>query len=156
MTAISSNFRIRGTTDGSPVQYRKFDVKAGSAGSIPLGSLVIQDAGNAGYVKFAPDGTNSDSIWIGIASTTSTDTASADGVVEVAYSIAGLVVEGTATTPGNLAQALELTRVTLDVTSTTQTIDENDTTKGVMQILPDLWNATTGRLQVVIPGFNAY
>jgi len=151
MTAVqyTSDFKTIGTLDGGAPVVRTFDVKSGSAASIAIGDLVIVDGGNAGYVAKAGDGAASTSRWIGKAVTTSTDTASADGVVDVEFHPSGLVVRGLATTPGNFAQAIKNTRVTLDVSGGVQKVDENDTVNGVLTILA--YDSTLETIDVVVP-----
>ena len=148
---FTGDFRTVGTMDGSQPVTRTFDVKSGAAASIAVGDLVVVDGGNAGYVAGAGNGAASTSTWIGRAVSTSTDTASADGVVDVEFSPAGLIVRGTPTTPGNLAQAIKGTKVTLDVSGGTQTVDENDTTNGILTVLA--YDDTSGEetIDVVVP-----
>lgn len=130
----------------------QYDVKSGAAASIKAGQFVIVDGGNAGYVKLAPDASDTDDTWVGLAATDSTDTATADGTVQV-YDDPDLHFEGKAKTPGNLAQAIKLTSVTLDVDSGVQTIDENDTTKGVL-VIHDYDNTTDGNVTFSIKSAN--
>lgn len=121
----------------SGVTTKKYAVKAGSVGTIQEGDIVIEDGSNAGYAKIAADGASSTAVYLGVATSDSTDTASADGVVEV-RTAPNLVIEGKVTTPGNLARATVGTSVTLDGTTGAQTIDENDTSSGVFIILDPL------------------
>lgn len=148
-TQYSGDFRIVGTLDGNEPTTASFDVKSGAAASIEAGDLVIVDGGNAGYVKKAADGASSTAEWIGMATGASTDTASADGTVQVAFSGAGLIVRGQATTPGNFAQAIKRTRVTLDVSGGVQKVDENDTSNGVLRIWA--YSVTDSTIDVVVP-----
>lgn len=120
-----------GTTPSS----RKYKVKAGSAASIKAGEWVVQNTGgDVEYVTLAANGASNSSVWVGVAASNSTDTASADGEVEVFDNI-NYVFRGRPTTPANLATALLLTQVTLDVASGVMTIDEDDTTNGTLQIV---------------------
>lgn len=148
-TQFTGDFDAIGSLCGEEVVSRQFDVKSGAAASIDVGDLVIVDGGNAGYVKKAADGAANSAEWIGRAVTTSTDTASADGVVTVEFAPSGLVVRGLATTPGNFAQAIKNTRVTLDVSGGVQKVDENDTTNGVLRILA--YDTTNSTIDVVVP-----
>lgn len=132
---------------GGTPSAETYDVKAGTAASIKAGQLVIVDGSNAGYVKLAPNGTSNTSTFVGLTATDSDETASADGTVQV-YDVTGIRLVGQATTTGNLAQSVKLTSVTLDVTSGVQTIDENDTTNGVLVILD--YDAGTGEVEFVI------
>jgi len=129
------NFEFMGSIvpNVAQVSFTK-DVKSGAAGSINYGDLVRPDDGNPGYVK---KGVNADTATLFstcyYAISTSTDTAAADGTVEVLY-CPSMLLKGTATTPANLLQAVIDTRVTLDVAGDAQTIDENDTGTGFMRI----------------------
>lgn len=122
---------------------KELDVKSGTVSSIKPGQLVIRDGSNAGYVAKGTDGLTNAAIVVGIAASTSTETAAADGKVLV-ESAPFLLVRGYATTPANLAQAVKLTAVTLDVSSDDFTIDENDTTNGFIRIFD--YDATTGEV----------
>lgn len=127
------DFRFRGTLSGEDAISEVKDVKAGTAASIDEGDLVIPDNSNAGYVRKVADGeviTQAYRVYYAISA--STETAGADGTVKVMYA-PGMILEGKATTPGNLAQAVIDTKVTVDV-STAITIDENDTTNGFLRI----------------------
>jgi hypothetical protein len=126
------DFRIADSSVGLSVAHT-YAVKYGTANSIKAGEVVIKDGSNAGYVAVAVDGSASTSVYIGIAATTSTDTTTADGTVSVWDNPMATFV-GKATTPANLARSLVFTQVTLDVTSTIQTIDENDTSNGTFII----------------------
>jgi hypothetical protein len=77
----------------------------------------------------------------------STETAGAAGTVSVLHSPAGLVLRGTPTTPANLAVAVLFDRVTIDVTGTTQTVDEDDA-NGVATIVG--YNVANGTIDVVV------
>ncbi len=146
---FTGDFHVVGTVDGSAPLNREFDVEAGAASTIAAGDLVT--VGNAGYVAKAADGAASTVVWYGLALNASTDTAGADGVVTVAYSPSGLIVRGAPTTPGNLAQAIKYTKVTLDVAAGVQTVDENDTSNGILSVYA--YDATTGAetIDVVVP-----
>ncbi|REK57578.1 MAG: hypothetical protein DWQ49_08915 [Bacteroidetes bacterium] len=148
---FTGDFNTVGVWGGGQTSVRTFDVKSGAAASIAVGDLVVVDGSNAGYVAKAANGASSSSTWVGRAVTTSTDTASADGTVEVEYAPTGLIVRGTPTTVGNLAQAIKGTKVTLDVASGTQTVDENDTSSGILTVVG--YDDTTGSesIDVVVP-----
>ncbi len=110
------------------------DVKSGAAASIDEGDIVRLDDGNPGYVKKGANGDTSTLTPVCyLAISASTDTAGADGTVKVIH-CPGMILEGTATTPANLLQAVIDTRVTLDVDTSVQYIDENDSTTGFMRI----------------------
>ena len=121
------------TPSGEAPKSSTYAVKSGSAASIKAGEVVIVDS-NAGYVKVAINGSSNTSVYIGIAATSSTDTATVDGVVDV-FDDPLCVFRGYATTSANLARAIVHTQVTLDITSSVQTIDENDTTNGTFRIM---------------------
>ena len=70
-------------------------------------------------------------IFVGIAASQSTETATADGSVEVYKLQEGMVLRGKATTAGNVDTAAKINAlrgdcVTFDLTSTTYTIDEDE------------------------------
>ena len=148
-TQFTGDFTAIGTLNGTEAVTKKFDVKAGAAISIQKGDLVIVDGSNAGYAAKAANGASSTARWIGIAESDSDDTASADGTVQVLFSPSGLIVRGLPTTAANLAQAIKLTRVTLDVASGVQKVDEDDTSSGVLCVYD--YNTTDGTIDVVVP-----
>lgn len=102
--------------------------------AIEVGDFIVNDS-TAGYGLFAPDGSSSSNVWLGLCSTESTHTTTADGIAYYQWHPTGIKVEGTVTTAANLALALIGTKVTLDVPSAAvQKIDENDTSSGVLFI----------------------
>lgn len=112
---------------------RPYQTKAGQT-ALNAGEICIQDtAGDEEYVLVAPDATDSDDVWVGVTASKDTVTASADGVVFV-YDDPNTTFVGRPTTSANLASTIINTKVTLDVSGDVQTVDENDTTKGVMLI----------------------
>lgn len=113
---------------------RRYQTKAAGT-QIKAGEWVIQGtSGDVEYVTVIADTADSDDVWVGVAASTSTETASADGEVFV-YDDPSYVFRGKPTTAANLATTLLNTQVTVDVTSSVQTIDENDTTKGTLMIV---------------------
>jgi hypothetical protein len=72
-----------------------------------------------------------DTVFLGVAKTDSTQTASADGEVEVYLPLPGVIYEMKATTAANVdtqaeIDALLMDRVTLDLADGVYTLDEND------------------------------
>lgn len=138
-------YRIKTLNEGAgnlPQPFiQELDVKSGTAGSIEPGMLVVKDGSNAGYVAAGANGATTSAIVVGVAASTSTETASLDGKVLV-ESAPVILAQMFATTPGNLSQAVKLTACTLDVSSGAYTIDENDTTNGFIRLYS--YNATTG------------
>lgn len=132
------------TTDGQfPKTFNTtLLVKSGTVSSIIPGYLVIKDGSNAGYAAAAPDGTDTDDTILGVAVSTSTETASADGVVEV-VTAPRLLVQIFAKTPGSLATSLLLDNYALDVTSGNYTLDQGTTAKGIFRLV-GYDNTTTG------------
>lgn len=124
------------------------DVKAGSAESIKAGEPVVVDATNAGYVKAAGASIDNTATIVGFALSNSTDTASADGTVSVALVGANSVFRGKAKNKSSLAQAQKGTKVVIDYTSSTYTVDQSTTTNGVALITD--FNADTGDVDVQI------
>lgn len=116
---------------------RMFKVKAGAAASIKPGYLVIEDDGNAGYVKAAADAyASTTSKILGVASSTSTDTASADGILPSITTADKMVCKMYAKTPANLTQAMRFTgKFILDVTAGAYTLDQATTTNGVLKLV---------------------
>ena len=84
---MANVIKVLGTPSGNganlsasmPFPAAGYKVKAGTTGSILPGYLVIKDGSNAGYVKAAPDATDSTSVILGVAADTSTETASVGG-----------------------------------------------------------------------------
>lgn len=129
------DFWVADTGNGSAPVSHRYKVKSGAAASIKAGEWVVQNtAGDVEYVTLAVDGASNSSVWVGVAASDSTDTATADGNVEVFDSL-DYVFRGRPTTPGNLATSLLLTQVTLDVVSSAMTVDENDTVNGTLLIV---------------------
>lgn len=124
------------------------DVKSGTTGSIQPGMLVIKDGSNAGYVAAAPDGTASPSVIVGVAASTSTETASADGTVDVYYDDV-LWVEIYAKTPANLVQSMLYSKYILDVTGGNYTLDQATTTNGFITMM-DFDNTTDGLCRALL------
>ncbi len=135
-------------TDVANVPAEGFKVKAGTAASIKKGYLVIKDGTNAGYAKAAPDGTASTSVILGIATGDSTETAAADGNVNVSW-MQNLIVEIFANTPGSLATSKLLSSYTLKVSSGSYLLDEATTTNGFIRLL-SYDNTTNGKCIAVI------
>lgn len=109
----------------------KYRVALGVAVSIKAGEFVTKDDED---VKIAVDGQSNTVNWIGVAASDSTDTVLAKGSVYV-YDDPAYLFRGEVTTSGNLAETVRNTEVTLDVTSSKHTIDENDTTNGALRII---------------------
>ena len=131
--------RFTNVTDaaGNQVPTIEYDVDAGAVASIKAGMPVIDDG--SGYVAGVANG---GTAMTAIAAADSTETATVDGKVLVYYAPV-LKFNAVATTPGNLAQAIKTTQVTVDLSSTTYTIDENDTSSGFIRIA-DYDNTTDG------------
>jgi hypothetical protein len=139
-----ANFTLIGTVDGSQPIERTYNVAAGTAGTSLLGSLVT--CAN-GYSVLSANGGISAAGMHGLVVRASTETAGAAGTVSVLHSPAGLVLRGVPTTPANLATAVLFDRVTIDVSGTTQTVDEDDA-NGVATIIG--YNTTAGTIDVVV------
>lgn len=138
--------RVVNTVAGQPVAtfQKALEVKTGTTGSILPGYLVIADGSNPGYVKAAADACDTDSVIVGIANSTSTETASADGTVTVEAAPV-LFVELFAKTPANLTASMRYTnKYILDVTAGSYTLDQATTTKGLFRLL-DFDNVTNGK-----------
>ena len=120
--------------DGAGVPSSKYQTKAGNTAILP-GEFVVQGTGgDEEYVVAAADGASTTQVWIGIAASEDTVTASADGEVYV-YDNPEYIYRGKPTTPANLAPSIINSKVTLDVDGNgRQTVDETDTTNGVLTI----------------------
>lgn len=125
------DFRVK---DGHRHGANPYQTKAGQT-AIKAGELVIQDtAGDEEYVQLPSDGASNSSVWVGVAVSNDTVTASADGVVYVVDALDAEFI-GRPTTSANLASTIKNTKVTLDVDADgVQTVDENDTANGVLLI----------------------
>lgn len=124
-------------------------VKAGAVGSILPGYPVIVDSGNAGYCKAAPDNMTTADVFLGIASSTSTDTVAADGTVNLEAAPV-MIVKIKAKTPANLTAAMCLTnKYTIDLTSANYTLDQGTTTNGVLKLI-SFDNTTDGNCLATI------
>lgn len=124
------DFRVK---DGHRWGANPYRTKAGQT-AIKPGELVIQDtSGDEEYVTLPANGAANTSIWVGVAVSSDTVTSSTDGVVYVVDALDAEFI-GRPTTKANLASTVRNTKVTLDVTSSTQTLDEDDTTNGVFLI----------------------
>jgi len=143
------NFEYKGVVGGAEPENRDFNVVAGTVGSIVDGDLVVIADGYA--VKVADGGAPAGNGLYGLARSISTETASVNGTVNVDFSPTGLIVQGIATTPANLATAVLFDKVSVDVSGTTQTIDEN--AAGALLLYKFIGDdyTTTGLIQVVIP-----
>lgn len=124
------------------------DVKSGTVSSIKAGTLVVKDGSNAGYVAAAADGTASTAVVVGVAASDSSETASADGQVNV-YSDANLIATMFAKTPANLVQSMKYAKYILDVTGADTTLDQATTTNGFITMM-DYDNVTDGNCNVII------
>lgn len=154
MSANVYDFQILGPVEGGQAQstsgtsVQDSAVVAGTTSSISYGDICV--FANGYWAKSANGGCASAGLY-GVAQSTSTETASADGLVKVAFHPSGLLAKGTPTTPGNLAQAIIGDKVTLDVDGGgVQTVDENDP-NGVLVVTG--YDATSGaeRITVVVP-----
>lgn len=122
-------------------------VDAGAASTIDPGMSVTKAANR--YVEESTDSDTSAVLSWGLAADSSTETASVDGVV-LCYRAPVMLATVKATTPGNLATTTTLTLNTLDVTGTTHTVDENETTNGFI-LIRSFDNTTDGNCIVEYP-----
>ena len=135
MSAVTPNFW---PADAEDTQATKYYVKAGAAASIKAGDIVLQNTGgDDNYVVAA--GTQvvntDDAKIVGVAATTSDDTASADGTVMI-YDDVDTKYIGRPLSTGDVAATIRLTGVTVDSAATgVQTVKLADTTKPVVTVL---------------------
>lgn len=109
-----------------------FQTAAGD-GVMDPGMLLKWKSNGSPYVIPCVDGDHTigtDTAIVGLATSTATHTASADGTVDVELPISGAVYRAYATTAANVAATLVGDRVGIDVSATTAagdwTIDENE------------------------------
>jgi len=143
-----ANFKYAGTVGGASPETKTFDVAAGTTASMPIGSHVTVANG---YAALTGNGGGTTAGRYGLAVSNSNETSGAAGTVDVMFCPAGLILEGTATTPANLAAAVLFDKVTIDVSGTTQTVDENDTSSGGQTLYKFVGSdyTTTGKCQIV-------
>lgn len=142
-----NNFYVVDPNDQFP-KTRRYEVQAGATTILP-GEPVIQDAGNPSFVIAAADGASNADVWVGVAASESTQSATADGEVFV-YDDPKVVFKGEATTAANLTQTVLNTKVTVDLTGAEYTVDEDDTTNGVLTI--KAFDAAAGTVDFTISG----
>ena len=149
-----ANFSYAGVVGGGSPEERTFDVASGTTASIAIGDVVVVADG---YAALVSNGGGTTGQRLGLAKSASTETSTAAGTVLVDFAPQGLIVRGKATTPSNLATALLFDKVTIDVSGSTITIDENDTTNGACTIwrLIGTDYTTTGLIDAVLP-WNMY
>ena len=129
-----NDIKIVEPKDVSSRQFLVQDRTSSSSTQILAGEPVKQAADGSPYViKLATgDPEIGTDLFIGIAVNDSTETASADGVVQVAVVVPGVtLLEAKATTPANIDTQAKINAligdcVCYDLTSTTFTIDENE------------------------------
>ena len=140
------NFQYHGTLGGVSPAAETFKVDSGTTSSIKLGDLFVV---TAGYAVALADGGMASAGKYALATSDSTETSSAAGVVDGQYCPSGLQVIGKATTPGNLTQALMFTDVSVDVSAGVITIDENSGS-GVLT-MHSFDNTTDGHVVADVP-----
>ena len=133
--------------ESTNVAERQFRVKANTK-AINQGEVIILDGSHAGYVttiaSSAQDTTSS--VTVGISADASTQTASADGTINVYTPANGTTLRVTckALTPASLTLAQETLSNTIDCSSGgVQTYDQGTTTNGILR-METFDNTTTG------------
>jgi len=114
-------------TAGGNVPTFRWQTDAGDS-YIKAGDPVKIKAAGSPYVIGLADGDltiGTDTAMVGIAASDSTHTASADGTIDVYMPLPGVVWKANATTAGNVAATIIGDRVSVDLSGTTYTIDEN-------------------------------
>ena len=133
MAAQIGDVQVVKGSSGQVIEYPVDDrTTSTQTETIKAGNPVVQDAEN--YVEIVPDGDpiNTDGAFVGIASNTSTETSTADGVVNVEMVIPMVtVLRAKATTVANINTAAKLLAIISDAiafdnTSNVITIDENE------------------------------
>jgi hypothetical protein len=126
-------------------------VFAGAISSIKTGMLVIMDAVNPGYWLAAPDATDTDTaINVGVATSDSTETVTANGTVTIDTSDE-MLVSIKANTPASLSVANRGIAYVLKVSGSDYMLDETAATKGIFNIV-DYDNTTDGNCICVLKG----
>lgn len=115
-------------------QLFNLPVYAGGVGTIVPGDIVIKDGSHAGYFCVAPDACADTSKVMGIAVSTSTDTAAANGTVDIQADKV-MVVEIYAKTPASLTVAMVGEAYILDNDGTNMTLDQATSTNGILRII---------------------
>jgi len=137
--------------------YRVEDRTTSSASAtIKPGEPVKVGSSNNVIILATGEPTNSAPM-VGIALTESTETASADGTVEVLVVEAGRTLLRTAaTTPGNLADGILYDSVTYDLTGDVFTVDENEGDDPDVHGLEIVdYDATEGTVDYFVKGYAA-
>ena len=148
---------VRGSS-GQVIEYPVDDRTTSSqTETIKAGNPVVQD--NENYVEIVPDGDpiNTDGAFVGIASNESSETSSAEGVVNVEIVVPMVtVLRAKATTVANINTAAKLLAIISDAitfnnTSNVITIDENEgTDPNVHGLVVIGGNISKGTLDVVV------
>ena len=127
-------FRIVDQGGHNTIPTVRFQTEANVAvGAIDPGMLLKWKANGSPYVVPLVDGDHTigtDTAIIGLAASTGTQTAAADGTIDVYMPLPGIIYRGYATTGSNVAATLVGDRVGIDVSATTAagdwTVDENE------------------------------
>lgn len=126
------DIKVLGMNGSADVPVKPWQTEAGATAILAGEPLKLKSAGSPYVIPLADDDLTigTDTVFIGIAQSDSTQTASADGVVSVYVPLPGVVYEAKATTSTNVdtlakVKALENDRVTMDLSSGVYTIDEN-------------------------------
>jgi len=130
--SLGDFFVVNANSCSKPNRYQ---TKAANTAINPGEMVILGTGGDAEYVTTIANGASDTADWVGVASTMDTVTSSDDGEVWVWDDISSMVIRGKATTPSNLSSTSLLTKVTFDVSSELQTLDENDTSSGVARII---------------------
>lgn len=118
-----ANFEIRGTLGNKQPVVDTIKVNAGTDSSIKAGDLVVLNFGRAFWMGNGSGAEQSKGKYA-IALRDSTETAAADGTVEIAFATDGLVVRGKTT--GVADDSMLYKSFTIDAVNRVQTIDEDD------------------------------
>ncbi len=122
--------------------------------AIALGEPVILDGSNAGYVTTPASGSKLDStsILVGFATSTSTQTASADGVVEVDVPSNGVTmrIQLPALATGSLAESILYANRALDCATSTGvwTFDQSTSSNGIAKAIS--YDATKNIVDAIV------
>ena len=154
---MAINCFVLGDTSGRPIPTQILKVYQGAANTITPGDLLVPDNSNDGYWRIAADGEASTyAKEVAVATSTSTEGVSTNGTVQ-AHKGPNMRIAMVATTAANLSQAVAGDYVTLDVSDGVQTVDEDDTTNGFLEIEnpetsspgSDSFDTTNGNIVVI-------
>jgi len=151
MATIIPNF-VQGEKQNN--EAHPYAVKSGTSATITVGDIVIEDTTNAGYVKAVGTAeVTSEDVIVGVATTTSTETTSADGVVLVNDELATQVFEAKTVGTPTQAQVNSIATIT-SAADGTQKVNEDSTSGGVAKIIDFDADKGTVKVKLITEGIS--